>query len=154
MGQATVEAAFALPVLLLLVLLLLQPAIILYDSIVMQNAATEGCRLVMTASSPRTIEEDYVRRRLSAVPQADIFHVHGSACSWNIAFDGNENAQQVRTTIATELKPLPLIKAGMDLLGATNENGNIIVKVTAEMQTHDGWVVSSSHGISPSEWGL
>ncbi len=43
-GQATVEAAFALPVLFLLVLLLVQPGIVLYDRMVMASAAAEGCR--------------------------------------------------------------------------------------------------------------
>ena len=47
-GQATVEAAFALPIALLLVLLLVQPGILLYDRIVMQGAAAEACRLLAT----------------------------------------------------------------------------------------------------------
>ena len=38
-GQATVEAAFALPISLALVILLVQPGILLYDRIVMQQAA-------------------------------------------------------------------------------------------------------------------
>ena len=41
-GQATVEAAFAVPVLMVLVLMLVQPGIILYDRIVMEGAAA-GC---------------------------------------------------------------------------------------------------------------
>ena len=77
-GQSTVEAAFALPVLMVLFLLLLQPGIILYDRIVMEGAAAEGCRLIATAADPGQVEEDYIRRRLSAVPQADIFHVHST----------------------------------------------------------------------------
>ena len=42
------EAAFALPIALLLVLLLVQPGILLYDRIVMQGAAAEACRLLAT----------------------------------------------------------------------------------------------------------
>ena len=49
-GQSTVEAAFLLPVFLLVLGLLLQPAIILYDRCVMQSAAAEACRLVATTS--------------------------------------------------------------------------------------------------------
>ena len=47
-GQATVEAAFALPIALVLVILLVQPGILLYDRIVMQQAAAETCRLLAT----------------------------------------------------------------------------------------------------------
>ncbi len=47
-GQATVEAAFAVPVLMVLVLVLVQPGIILYDRIVMEGAAAAGCRLLAT----------------------------------------------------------------------------------------------------------
>lgn len=41
-GQSTVEAAFALPIILACVLLLIQPGIILYDRMVMRAAAAEG----------------------------------------------------------------------------------------------------------------
>ena len=47
-GQATVEAAFLLPVLFVGLLLLMQPGILLYDRLVMQAAASEGCRLLAT----------------------------------------------------------------------------------------------------------
>ena len=41
-GQSTVEAAVALPVVFLLVLLLVQPGIVLYDRMVMAGAAGRG----------------------------------------------------------------------------------------------------------------
>lgn len=47
-GQATIEAAALIPVLFILLLLLLQPSILLFDRIVMKNAAAEGCRLLAT----------------------------------------------------------------------------------------------------------
>ncbi|MBQ9069707.1 MAG: pilus assembly protein, partial [Eggerthellaceae bacterium] len=49
-GQATVEAAFAIPVLFVLLLMLVQPGIVLYDRIIMRHAAAEGCRLLATRS--------------------------------------------------------------------------------------------------------
>ncbi len=49
-GQATVEAAFLVPVLFIVLLLLLQPGILLYDRIVMQGAAAQGCRLLATST--------------------------------------------------------------------------------------------------------
>ena len=47
-GQTTVEAAFGLPIVFLLVLLLAQPGIVLYDRMVMASAASEACRLLAT----------------------------------------------------------------------------------------------------------
>ena len=43
-GQSTAEAAVALPVVFLLVLLLVQPGIVLYDRMVMAGAAAGGGR--------------------------------------------------------------------------------------------------------------
>ena len=50
-GQSTVEGAFLIPVILLLLMLLIQPGILLYNRVVMQSAASEGCRLISTRSS-------------------------------------------------------------------------------------------------------
>lgn len=47
-GQAAVECAFLIPVTLLLLMLLIQPGIILYNHMVMKAAASEGCRLIAT----------------------------------------------------------------------------------------------------------
>lgn len=63
-GQSTVEAAVALPVVFLLVLLLVQPGIVLYDRMVMAGAAAEGCRLLATSDGDAATCEEYVRRRL------------------------------------------------------------------------------------------
>ena len=79
-GQATVEAAFLLPVLFVGLLLLMQPGILLYDRLVMQAAASEGCRLLATktAAAGDMAEscEAFVRHRLGAIPPVSCFHVH------------------------------------------------------------------------------
>lgn len=153
-GQATVEAAFALPVLMLMILLLVQPAIVLYDRMVMQAAAAEACRLLATAQvEGATIErcEDYVRRRLGSIPQQDCFHVHGGGCSWNIQMEtASDSGVSVR--IENELKPLPLLDGASALLGLTNERGNLNIAVEASMPAQPGWVASSEAGESPSSW--
>ncbi len=153
-GQSTVEAAFVLPIVMLLVLFLLQPGIILYDRIVMQSAATEGCRLLSTLPSDNTSEgEDYIKRRLSAVPQQDLFHVHSdSACSWVIELVGNETTSQVSVSILTEVKPLPLLDIGAALLGMTNDEGNLEVKVEAQLQSQPDWVLSDEGSLDPTNW--
>ena len=108
-GQGTVEAAVAIPVVFLLLLLLLQPGIILYDRLVMGNAAAEGCRLLATANGDmRGSCEAFIRHRLAAVPQHDCFHVHRGDCSWYIEFEGDEASQVVTVRIGNELRPLPL----------------------------------------------
>lgn len=152
-GQGTVEAAVAIPVVFLLLLLLLQPGIILYDRLVMGNAAAEGCRLLATASGDMGGScEAFIRHRLAAVPQHDCFHVHGGTCSWQIDFSGDETSQEVSVHIANELRPLPLFDAGSKLLGLTNSNGNLVIEETVTMRTQPDWVTSSELGLSPSSW--
>lgn len=152
-GQGTVEAAVAIPVLFLLLLLLLQPGIILYDRLVMANAAAEGCRLLATASDDTGGScEAFVRHRLAAVPQHDCFHVHQGECSWDIDLSGGESSGQVTVRIGNELKPLPLLDAGARLLGLTNGNGNLEIEETVTTQTQPDWVASSKLGLDPSSW--
>lgn len=155
-AQSTVEAAFMIPVLLVTALLLIQPGILLYDRMVMQGAATEACRLLATASAASGADaarcEEFVRNRLGSIPPADIFHVHGSGCSWDIGLEGNESSEEVCVTIKTEVRPLPLIDVGVAALGIGNGNGNLEVQVESRRQTQPGWVAGSEKGMSPSGW--
>ena len=152
-GQGTVEAAVAIPVLFLLMLLLLQPGIVLYDRLVMANAAAEGCRLLATATNDMGGScEAFVRHRLAAVPQHDCFHVHHGECSWDIEFSGGESSEQVTVRIGNELRPLPLFDAGAKLLGLVNGNGNLEIEESVTMRTQPNWVASSKLGLDPSSW--
>ena len=108
-GQSTVEAAVALPVVFLLVLLLVQPGIVLYDRMVMAGAAAEGCRLLATSDGDAATCEEYVRRRLGAIPPLDVFHVHDSGCTWEVRCEGGGAADVARVTVRTEVRPLPLL---------------------------------------------
>lgn len=151
-AQATVEAAFAIPILMILILLLLQPGIVLYDRIVMHGAAEEGCRLLTTSNGADQSNEDYIRRRLSAVPQVDIFHVHNGECSWDIEFSGNERQGEVSVKISNELKPLPLLDSAMTLAGLVNGNGNLKIEVSASQKTQPEWVDRAAEGRDPHSW--
>lgn len=155
-GQGTIEAAVVIPVLFLLMLMLLQPGIVLYDKLVMANAAAEGCRLLATATDVDGGMHDsceaFVRHRLAAIPQHDCFHVHGGSCSWVIELSGNESSDTVRVRIANEVKPLPLFDAGSRLLGIANANGNLVIEASAEMPTQPSWAFSSPAGSDPSSW--
>ena len=155
-GQATVEAAFLLPVLFVGLLLLMQPGMLLYDRLVMQAAASEGCRLLATktgaAGDMAESCEAFIRHRLGAVPPVSCFHVHEGACTWDIQLEGDERSDVVRVTIVNEVRPLPLLDMGGALLGVVNGNGNLEVRVVAEQQTQPLWVHSSEVGSDPAGW--
>lgn len=68
-GQSTVEAAVALPVVFLLVLLLGAAGHRAVRPHVMGRVrAAEGCRLLATSDGDAATCEEYVRRRLGAIP--------------------------------------------------------------------------------------
>ena len=106
-GQATVEAAYLIPVLFLCLLLLLQPGIILYDLVVMRAAAAEGCRVLATKTDATGVSDQackaYVKRRLAAIPPQDQFHIHEGGCSWEIVTEGDETSEYVRVTITNKV---------------------------------------------------
>lgn len=152
-GQGTVEAAVAIPVLFLLLLLLLQPGIVLYDRLVMANAAAEGCRLLATATGDMGDScEAFIRHRLAAVPQHDCFHVHRGSCSWDIELLGDESSPEVTVRIGNELRPLPLFDAGSRLLGLANASGNLEIWESVTMRSQPDWATSSELGLDPSSW--
>ena len=151
-GQATVEAAFALPVLMLLILMMMQPAIYLYDLVVMRNAAAEGCRLISTSTSDVSTNEDYIRRRLTAIPDIDIFHIHSGGCTYEISIVGDEEASEVSVKISNQIKPLPLLDLAMKCGNALNAKGNLTIETEVSMATQPSWVSSSSEGSSPKGW--
>ena len=142
-GQATVEAAFLAPVVLLGVLMLVQPAIVLYDRVVMESAASEACRLLKTLH-PDDVDasREYIERRLDAIPQVDAFH----GDEWAIEVEGGEGSEYVRVRIEHGLRPLPLIGAAMGFLGLTDGTGLYRQEVRAEMSSYDDWLVGSEFG--------
>jgi len=154
-GQTTVEAAYLIPVLLLLTLMLIQPMILLYNRMVMENAAAESCRLLATATAQGTFSQEkyegYVQRRLAAIPPLDLFHVHGSGCTWVITLEGNEYSSEVSVSIENQVRPLPLIGWGASLLGMTNADNNFVQEVTVSLPTQPNWVEDSG-GNDPEGW--
>lgn len=153
-GQSSVEAAFAIPIVFLLLLLITQPAIIWYDRMIMEEAAAEGCRLLATAglAESGSTAEDYIRRRLSAIPQVPWFHVHEGSCSYEISLEGNEASEDVTVTLKNELRPLPLLGSGATLLSLTNASGCLEIVVTKSFRTQPDWVWSATGGESPGAW--
>ena len=154
-GQATVEAAIMIPILFLLLLLLIQPAILLYNRMVMQNAAAEGCRLLSTrvdiANYSGDKYEGYVKRRLASIPPVDIFHAHTGSNTWEIELIGGETSNEVTVRITNHLKPLPLLDFGASLLHLTDAQGYLIQVVEVTMPTQPDWVWTNSKG-GPADW--
>lgn len=155
-GQGSVEAAVVIPVMFLLLLLLLQPGIVLYDRLVMGNAAAEACRVLATGTdafgSMSGSCEAFVRHRLAAVPQHDCFHVHNPSCSWDIELEGGESSETVTVSIGNELRPLPLFDSAAKLLGMANARGNLEIRESVTMPVQPSWVSSSELGMAPSSW--
>lgn len=155
-GQATVEGAFLIPVILLLLMLLIQPGIILYDRMVMGAAAAEGCRLLATKTSAlEGVDEAcdlLIRRRLGAVPQQENFHVHEAGCSWVIELTGDEGSSRVGVSVETQIKPLPLFDFGASALGLTNGAGNFVQRVEVTQPVRGTWVASNELGLDPRAW--
>ncbi len=152
-GQGTVEAALVIPVLFLLLLVLLQPGIVLYDYIVMRGAAAEACRLVAVSEGAEGIAgcQDFIRNRLSAIPQHDLFHVHGGGCSWLIEVRGNEQSASAIVEIRNLIEPLPLFGGALGLLGAVDADGHLAIQVEEWAPNQPGWVASSVSG-GPASW--
>ena len=152
-GQAVVEAAFLLPVLLVGILLLVQPGIILYDRVVMSNAAAEGCRLLATCSADKVSQcESYVMRRLGSIPPQDFFHVHSGECSWDIQCSGGEHTDTVEITITNKVKPLPLIGLGAGFFQLTDADGYLSIVVSESVQVQPDWVSAEQFSAGSYGW--
>ena len=148
------ESALLLPVLLAVILVLVQPGIVLYDRIVMRDAAAQGARVLITQSGGDDgTAESFIRRRLGSVPQTDSFHIHRpGACSWEIECAGGASSGEVTVTIGNDLKPLPLIGFGAGWFGILDGEGNLHFEVSVTMPVQDGWVATSGAGANPGGW--
>ena len=155
-GQATVEAAFFIPVLFTVLLLSVQPCMVLYDRMVMQAAVSDACRLVAVktdaAGDSSQAVEAFVRHRLGCIPPVSCFHVHEGGCSWEVSVQGDERSERVSVEVVGKVKPLPILDAGAALLGLTDGDGLLTVKARCERATQPDWVMGSPQGLDPEAW--
>lgn len=155
-GQSTIEAAYTIPLIFVLLLLLIQPGILLYNQMVMQAAAAEGCRLLATktdgAGQSYEACEKYLLRRLGSIPPQNNFHLHEGECSWDIELKGDEHSDTVEVVISHAVKPLPLLDMGASLLGLTDGAGNVSQVASAASKTQPSWVLGNELGMNPREW--
>ena len=153
-GQATVEAALLLPVLLLCMTLLVQPACLLYTRCVMQHAAAEGCRVLATEPATAGVADQtyraYILRRLGAVPDIDVFHVGGDA-GWTISFSNSSGGREVDVSIETSVRPLPLFGSVASLFFEGDGEGGIVLKVDVSATMRPSWL-EGDYGVWSSIW--
>lgn len=151
-GQATVEAAVLVPVILLVLALMCQPAILAYDRMVMGAAAGQGARMLATrpAGSPDFGYKAAIEDQLAAIPDIAIFHADGPR--WDIELAGDEESGEVRVKIAAAVEPLPLVRLGAAALGALDGQGRFRLEVECTEDTRQEWLGGSPSGWV-SQWG-
>lgn len=147
-GQATVEAAFVLPVVFALFGLLLQPAVLLYERCVMVSAAAEACRLAATQPCSEEAMRAFALRRLAVLPQLDIFHTGG--CEWELQIEPGSGGEASSVRISGHLRTLPLL--GVTASSMTEEAGDgcALLSCQASSQLHPSWLQEA--GGTPAEW--
>ncbi len=141
-GQATVEAAFLIPVIFTVMLMLIEPGILLYDRMVMDGAAAEACRLLATKSTAEGFGEDeyteVVERHLGAIPQQELFHVHEGGCTYEVKLQGDADSREVSVEITNEVRLLPLFDVAGSLTGLATD-GRYRFSVRQSAQTKPSW---------------
>lgn len=147
-GQATVEAAFLLPMLFFLMALLLQPALLLYDRCVMAAAASETSRLAATTICGDESLEQFAKRRLAAVPQVEIFH--SRSCGWTCAIEANADSGESTVVIEGHAKALPLLGLVAKLSGMTAGDGCLSLRAQTSCALMPDWARKTSGG--PADW--
>lgn len=140
-GQATVEAALLLPSFLVLLLLALQPVCILYTRAVMEGAAAQTARLMITGGlGDDEAYRAFALRRLSAVPDLAIFHAGGSH-SWSFEFErASKTGGNVRVAIEGTVRPLPILGAFVGGFGGLDERGDVVLRVEVAYDGRPEWL--------------
>lgn len=152
-AQATVEAAVLLPSFLIVLLLALQPICLLYTTSVMESAASQTARLLITGED---VDDESVRafamRRLAAIPNVSIFH-EGGPLSWRIELErASGGAGAVGVSIEGMVKPLPVLGAFAGAFGETNAMGDVRLRVEVSYDGRPSWL-EGSYGDWISAWG-
>ena len=139
---------------MLLLALLLQPAFLLYTRAVMQQAASEGLRVLATREKQGAATEEacvsYVRRRLGAVPNAEAFHV-GGANGWEVSCEGDASCEQVSVEVTGRLRPLSLVGVLAAALGEA-DGELVVVRVRVTERARPEWL-EGSYADWVSMWG-
>ena len=151
-GQATVEAAFLIPIMCALLLILLQPSLLLLNRLVMEMTANDVCRFVMTQdcagmqSHPYNEAELYALRRLDAIPSVSILHED----PWIVEIQGDECLGDVKIHIEHKVKPLPLLQVGLGFGGVLDSEGLLTQQLDRRRILHSDF--ECEIGLEPLNW--
>lgn len=144
------EAAALLPVTMVVLVMLLQPACLLYTRSVMRSAAAQTARVAATAAGD--VDEEacvaYARRRLDAIPDVGIFH-EGGASGWDVRVDGIGGAS-VEVEIVGRARPLPVVGGLAWALGGT-DRGGIELSAKVSERVRPEWL-EGEYGDWVGEW--
>lgn len=132
------EAALLVPVVLLLVALLVQPACVLYTRSVMASTAAELTRLAATSRGTAEDARAYALRRLAAVPDVSVFH-EGGADAWEVEVEGPGDGGAVTASVSGSVRPLPLLGAIVAALG-TSSGGVVELRVETTREVRASWI--------------
>ena len=151
-GQATVEAAVLIPSVMLLLAVLIQPVCLLYTRAVMHGAAAETARAVVTARGAGGLTEceQYVRRRLAAVPEVSVFHV-GGADDWQIEVAQADGGRVASVAITGHARPLPLFNLVSAPL-ADKDGVGLVLHVEVRQELRPSWL-GGGYGDWLDMWG-
>ena len=141
-----------LPVFLTLLLLAVQPVCVLYTRAVMESAAAETARLMVTAEG-ETDESirAFALRRLAAVPDISIFHA-GGPLAWDIEMQTASSGDgEVMVCITGAITPLPVIGAFAHAFGAVNGQGDVEMSVRAGYDGRPSWL-EGDYGTWTQRW--
>lgn len=144
-GQSTIEAAVLLPVFFIVLGMLIQPGILLYNRCVMNAAAAEGCRLVATSTGDDASIRAYLERRLASIPRISIFH---EGDLWEISW--SKDASQATVTISNHARPLPLFGIIAAFANARADDNCIEQQVEVSSFSQPNWVGDLES--DPSGW--
>lgn len=140
-GQASVEAAILLPMVMGIMALLIQPCCLLYTRVVMNEAACEAIRLLATAKeSDADACERAVRRRLESIPDIPIFRSGGSE-AWRIELSG-AGTGHASASIRGRVRPLPLLGVLASLFGEM-DGEEVVLDAQARMDSAPGWLTGT-----------
>lgn len=137
-GQASVEAALILPVILMIIALIVEPVCLLYTKTVMDGACAEGLRVATTTSDIELIES-YIRRRLKAIPEVPLFHKGGEK-DWNISIEKKDKNASIEIT--GHAAAMPPIGWCLFLVGQVDGQG-IVLKSILSVNTYPDWIEGS-----------
>ena len=139
-AQATVEAAFLLPVFLTLLLLALQPVCLLYTRAVMEQTAAATARLMVTGEGDDEAYRAFAMRRLSAVPDISVFHT-GGPLAWDIELKrAADTGGRVSVSIDGAVRPLPVLGAFGAAMGTANAHGDMELHVEVAYEGRPEWL--------------